>query len=222
MKILLIENEEDLAFFIKKSLESAAFAVDLAPDSKTGNQLFSLYDYDAAIIDINLSEENGIEICKKIRSKSKNYPIIMLGTTGEIDEKIEALNSGADDYLTKPFHTSELIAKIRVFMRREAMKIASDRLSHRDIELDLGRYKATKNGKEIPLRKKEFGLLEYFLRNPGMVLSRNMILEHVWDTNADPFTNTVDVHVRLLRKKLEDNSDDKLIRTVHGMGYCLD
>jgi len=221
MRVLIIEDEEDIASFIKKGLEAENFVVDVALEGEKGRFLALTNEYDLVILDIKLPDIDGIEVCRKIREKKKTVPVIMLTVKTDVKSKVEALNIGADDYLTKPFAFEELLARIRALLRREKTTIG-DTLKVADLFLDTKSHSVKRAGRLIDLSKKEFVLLEYFMRNPGTVLTRSMILEHVWDMNADPFTNTVDVHVRLLRKKIDEGHRRKFIRTVHGYGYKLE
>jgi DNA-binding response OmpR family regulator len=222
MKILLIEDEREIANFIMNGLRAEHFTVDWAATGTKGLMWAKVNGYDLAILDINLGNgESGIDICEAIRRRGKTFPIIMLSVTNDAHTKIQALNIGADDYLTKPFFVAELLARVRALLRREK-KLTGPKLVIADLEMDTLAHKVTRGGKEIKLNRKEYTLLEYFMRNGGTTLTRGMILEHVWDMNADPFTNTVDVHVRFLRAKIDDGQEHKLIKTVHGYGYKME
>jgi two-component system OmpR family response regulator len=222
MKILLIEDEKEIANFIMNGLRAEHFAVDWAETGAKGLMWAKVNAYDLAVIDINLgSGESGIDICEAIRAKGRTFPIIMLSVINDAHTKIEALNIGADDYLTKPFFVAELIARIRALLRREK-KLTGPKLIIADLEMDTLAHTVSRAGKDIRLNRKEFSLLEYFMRNAGTTLTRGMILEHVWDINADPFTNTVDVHVRFLRAKIDEGHKQRLIKTVHGYGYKIE
>ncbi len=221
MRILVIEDEKGISNFIKKGLEAEYFTVDTAFDGEEGLNLAQINEYDVIVLDIRLPKKNGIEVCKELRKENSSVPIIMLTVEGDVKIKVETLNAGADDYLVKPFSLEELIARIRALLRREK-KITGDVLQIDDLVLDTVSHKVKRGEKEINLSRKEFALLEYLMRNPGVVLTRGMILEHVWDMNADPFTNTVDVHIRFLRKKIDEGFKKKLIKTVHGSGYKIE
>lgn len=221
MKILLIEDEEEIALFTKKGLESELFTVDVVHDGIKGENMALINDYDILIIDHNLPGKNGIEICDFLRKTGKKYPIIILTAENDMEKKISAFNCGANDYLTKPFAIEELVARSRALLRPQHLN-SNTEFSHKDLTIDLKKHTATRAQKTLNLRKKELALLEYFMRNPETILTRSMILEHVWDTNADPFTNTVDVHIRALRQKLNfESSLEPLIETVRGVGYKL-
>jgi DNA-binding response OmpR family regulator len=220
MRVLIVEDENEIASFIKKGLEAAYFVVDVALDGENGLWLARTNDYDAVILDIKLPKMDGLEVCRELRKEKKDVPIIMLTVKNDTETKVECLNTGADDYLTKPFSFEELLARIRALLRREK-NIKGDKFKIHDLELDTMSHKVIRAGKLVNLSKKEFALLEYFMRNPGTVLTRSMILEHVWDMNADPFTNTVDVHIKFLREKINKGHREKLINTVHGCGYVI-
>jgi DNA-binding response OmpR family regulator len=222
MRILLIEDEPEIAQFIINGLKAERFAVDWAANGTKGLYWAKVNAYDLAILDINLgNNESGLDICEEIRKKGKTFPVIMLSVTNDAQTKIKALNIGADDYLTKPFFVAELLARVRALLRREK-KLTGPKLRIDDLEMDTIAHSITRAGKEIRLNRKEFTLLEYFMRNAGTTLTRGMILEHVWDINADPFTNTVDVHVRFLRSKIDEGHKKKLLKTVHGYGYKME
>lgn len=222
MRILLVEDEANIANFITTGLKAENFAIDWTDKAEKGILWAKVNPYDLGILDINLGTGgNGLDVCRAAREKGKNFPIIMLSVTNDTTTKIEALNIGADDYLTKPFSIAELIARIRALLRREK-KITGPKLTLGDLEMDTLAHRVTRAGKTIDLNKKEFALLEYLMRNQGTTLTRSMILEHVWDINADPFTNTVDVHIRFLRAKIDDGNKKKLLKTVHGYGYKIE
>ena len=220
MKVLVIEDEVEISKFIKKGLEAEAFVVDVAFDGEEGVQLAVINVYDVIILDFYLPKMNGMKVARRIRESKESVPIIVLTVEIDIENKVEML-SLCDDYITKPFSLQELIARIRAITRRGVL-IQNDLLEVGDICMDVKAYKVSRAGKSIELRNKEFALLEYFLRNPGIVLSRGMILENVWDMNVDPFTNTVDVHIRLLRQKIDNDFRKKMIKTVPKRGYKLE
>jgi DNA-binding response OmpR family regulator len=217
-----MEDDKNIADFIINALKNEHFAIDYVDNAERGLFLGKVNPYDIGIFDIRLAGEgSGLMALEEIRAKKKTFPIIILSVTNDIQIKINALNLGADDYLTKPFSISELLARIRALLRREKT-IIQDTLSVADLMLDIRSHKVFRANKEIKLNRKEFSLLEYLMRNSGTVLTRNMILDHVWDMNADMFTNTVDVHIRFLREKIDDNHKKKLLKTVHGCGYKID
>ena len=221
MRILIIEEEWEIASFIKKGLSAERFVVDTADSGEEGIKLAKLNQYDLAIIDINLPKIDGIEVCKNLREDKKTFPIIMLRVKNESETKIQVLNIGADDYLSSPFSFEELLAIVRALLRRQK-NIVGPKLKVDDLEMDILSHTVTRAGKPIELSRKEFTLLEYLMRNDGLTLTRNMILEHVWDMNADPFTNTVDVHVKFLRDKIDKGHKKKLLHTIRGYGYKME
>ena len=219
MRILLVEDDADLADGIIKNLREERFAVDWVTSGEKGIALGKINAYDCAVVDVALAGEmTGLDVCKAVRDRGQTYPILMLSGTRDAPTKVKALNLGADDYLTKPFVFAELSARIRALLRRERT-IATPVITIGDVVLDTLRHTATHCGNPLSLNRKEFTLLEYFMRNSGTVLTRGMILEHVWDSSTDQFTNTVDVHVRFLRRKLGEDRRRKLIHTIHGYGY---
>ena len=221
MRILLIEDQRQIADFIIKGLRAERFAVDWADTAEKGTGWVNINAYDLGIFDVRLPNMSGIEACKLIRSKGETFPVIILSVMQDAFTKVDALNGGADDYLQKPFFLAELIARVRALLRR-GTKVENPVIKFADLLVDTIHHTALRAGQPIPLNRKEFGLLEYFVRNPRVTLTREMILEHVWDANVDPFTNTVDVHVRYLREKIDGNYPEKLIKTVHGYGYKLE
>jgi len=219
MKILVVEDEKNVAAFLKKGLEEESYTVDIAEDGPTGLSLVASSAYDLAIVDIMLPGFSGIKVCKRLRERGIKMPILLLTAIDSVESKVEGLESGADDYLTKPFAFSELLARIKALMRR-----SSDTLSELfldDLRLDLLTRRVYRDNKEIILTPKEFSLLEYLLRNKGKVLSRAEIIENVWGYNFDPATNIIDVHIRFLREKVDAGFHKKLIHTVRGAGYVL-
>lgn len=221
MRLLIVEDEKKIASFLKSNLEAELFAVDIATDGDQGSFMARSNDYDLIILDNGLPKKNGFEVCTEIRNEGKHMPILMLSVEASSTFKVRLLNAGADDYMTKPFTLSELLARIRALMRRP-QKVLGDMLTLDTLILDAERYIVTRNEKEIYLPRKEFALLEYMLRNQGKALSRGMIMEHVWDENADPFSNTIESHILSLRKKIDTPGETKLIHTLPGRGYILD
>ena len=220
MRILLIEDDKEIIDFLKRSLEAENFVVDTAEDGEKGSFEARTNDYDLIILDVNLPKKGGGYVCKEIRSKGKNTPILMLSVDSEVDTKVKCLNDGADDYLSKPFSFEELLARIKALLRRPK-EVANEILKIDDLVLDKNRQVVTRANKEIYLTRKEFALLEYLMKNQGRVMSRAMIMEHVWDINADPFSNTVEMHIFNLRKKIDGNSKKKIIHTMPGRGYRI-
>lgn len=218
MRILVIEDDKDIGEFLEASLKSELYSVDLANDGETGSFMARTNEYDLIILDYALPKKDGKEVCKEIREAGKSVPIIMLTVQSELPDKIEMLNLGADDYMTKPFSFDELLARSRAVMRRPK-QIQSDVLQLDDLKVDSIRYRVYRGEKEIVLTRKEFQLLEYLLRNRENVVSRGMIMEHVWDKHGDIFSNTIETHILNLRKKIEDAGKRRLIHTVPGRGY---
>jgi DNA-binding response OmpR family regulator len=218
MKILIIEDEKLIADNIKAGLEQHRFAVDVAYSGEDGYGLIGDSDYDVIIMDLMLPNMQGEELCRKLRMEKNEAFIIMLTAKKQLGNIIEGLNIGADDYITKPFEFTELLARIRALIRRSS-KNKDNVLSYREIKLDLDKEQVFIEGREIVLTKKEFMILEYLLRHKGQLISRNQLLEHAWDMNVDIFTNVVDTHIKNLRKKL-GNAGNYII-TTYGSGYRI-
>ena len=220
MRLLIIEDEKKVAGFIKKGLEEETYVVDVAYDGEEGLLLAQQGEYDLIILDLMLPVIDGLEVLSRLRAEKNDVPIILLTAKDSVEEKVTGLNKGADDYLTKPFAFSELMARIRVLLRRGKVETKTE-LQIDNLTLDLLSHKVKRNGEEIELTGKEYSLLEYFLRNQGKVLTRTMIAEHVWDYNFDTFTNVIDVYVNHLRKKIDKNYPKKLLHTLRGVGYIM-
>lgn len=220
MRILLVEDSKEIVNFLKPSLEAELFAVDVAEDGERGSSLGRTNDYDLIILDNILPKKSGLDVLREIRAKGKNTPIVVLSVKSEATTKVELLNAGADDYLSKPFSLEELLARIRALLRRPK-QIEGDILTIDDLSLDIKKQTVTRGRKDIYLTRKEYMLLEYLLRNKGIVLSRGMIMEHVWDMSVDPFSNTIESHILSLRRKIDRPNKKKLIYTVSGRGYKL-
>ncbi len=220
MRILIIEDEKEIINFLKPSLEAENFIVDAVEDGEAGSFVARTNDYDLIILDIGLPKKEGYQVCQEIREDGKKMPIIMLSVKSEVRTKVELLSIGADDYLTKPFSFEELLARIKALLRRP-QKIEEAVLQLNDLSLDIASQIVQCGEKEIYLTRKEFALLEYLMKNQGKVLSRGMIMEHVWDMNADPFSNTIETHILNLRRKIERRNAKRLIHTVPGRGYKI-
>lgn len=220
MKILLIEDEKKILNFIKKGLEEENYIVDSALNGKEGFEMGISIQYDLIIMDVMLPYINGFELCKKFRENGINTPILMLTVRDSVEDKVKGLDSGADDYLTKPFAFEELLARIRVLLRKRNM-VEKSVLKVDDLEMDLVSHKVKRGGKEIILTSKEYALLEYLLRNKGKIVTRTMIYQNVWDISFDTGTNVIDVFVNYLRKKIDVDGAKKLIHTIRGKGYIL-
>ena len=216
MRVLVIEDEHKIANAIKKGLEQESFAVDTVYDGDSGFDLASTESYDAIILDLMLPGKDGMVICKELRDEGNHTPILILTARGELNDKVEGLNSGADDYLVKPFAFAELLARVKALIRRPHDNFVS-KLEAEDLTLDPTTYEVKRKGREIPLSRKEFALLEYLLRNKGKVVTKNQIIQSVWDYEAEILPNTVEVFIGYLRNKIGKG----LIKTVRGFGYKL-
>jgi two-component system copper resistance phosphate regulon response regulator CusR len=220
MNILLIEDEPEVAHFIKTGLEEQEHTVTLLHDGKSGQALAIEKDFDLLILDIILPGSNGLQICSNVREHKKDMPILMLTALGTVTDKVLGLENGADDYMTKPFHFDELLARIKALTRRQTAT-SGKTYKVADLELNSSNKTVSRNGKEILLTTKEFVLLEVLMANTNKVLSRKYIAEQVWGINFDRGTNHIDVYINYLRTKIDKNHSQKLIHTVIGMGYVL-
>ena len=220
MRVLVVEDERKVAQFIKKGLEEEGYAVDLAFDGEEGLHMALDRVHDLILLDISLPKMDGLRVLKKLREEKLATPVLLLTVRAAIEDKVLGLDSGADDYLTKPFAFQELLARIRALLRRKA-EAGPPLLRFADLILDPARRLVTRGEEKIELTSKEFSLLEYFLRNPGRVLTRAMISEHVWDYDFDTESNVIDVYVNYLRRKIDSGREKKLIHTVRGAGYVL-
>ena len=221
MRILVVEDEEKLAGILARGLKAEGYAVEVAHKAETGLALALVTHFDLIILDLLLPDFSGTHLLRQLRQQRRDIPVLVLTARGEIDVKAENFEAGADDYLTKPFAFAELIMRVRALLRRGPAVTAST-LKAADLELDRLTHQVKRNGQRVELSPKEFSLLEYFLLNSGRVLSRSMIIERVWDQSFEGLTNIVDVYVRQLRLKIDENFEPKLIRTVRGLGYALD
>ena len=222
MNILLIEDDLRVADLIKRGLEEQSFSLTLAYDGEMGLKLAISNEYDLIITDIVLPKINGIDLCKEIRSKKPNMPIIMLTALGTTDDKVEGFDAGADDYLVKPFDFRELLVRIRALLNRKNNPFKTNNpIEYADVEMNLQTKTVKRAGKEIQLTPKEFNLLKYMLENRERVLSRAEIAEHVWDTHFDTGTNFIDVYISYLRNKIDRNFESRLIHTKPGMGFIF-
>jgi DNA-binding response OmpR family regulator len=220
MRILVVEDEKRIADFLGRGLESAGYAVDHALDGRSALDLVHTTEYDLIVLDLGLPDIDGMDVLQKIRNRKASPPVLILSARGAVDDRVKGLEQGADDYLTKPFAFVELLARVRVLMRRG--QPIPERLQVGDLTLDCIRRRVTRSGEVIELAPKEFSILEYMMRNRGRPLSRTMIVEHVWDMDYDGLTNIVDVYIRHLRTKIDDKYAAKLIHTVRGIGYMLE
>ena len=223
MRILIVEDERRLAQFLKKGFEAESMAVDVALDGNEGAALACEADYDAIVLDLMLPGKDGIEVLKEVRGAGKSTPILILSARGEVEDRILGLNLGADDFLPKPFAFAEVLARVRALMRRPAADgERGSELHVDDLSVDLLTRKVKRAERDIDLTNKEFQLLEYLVRHKNRVLSRVLIIEHIWDMQFDGGTNIVDVVINRLRRKIDDGARHPLIRTVRGVGYVLE
>ncbi|MGE0560587.1 MAG: response regulator transcription factor [Flavobacteriales bacterium] len=222
INILVVEDEPKVASFIKRGLEEKGFLVDIAYDGNIGKKMFNSNIYNLIILDVNLPLKNGIELCKEIRLKNVKIPILMLTALGTTEDKLTGFDSGADDYLIKPFEFRELLARIKSLLKRNSnIESGSNLLTFLNLEMNLDNYEVKRDNINIELTQKEFALLEYLIRNKGRVLTRLDIAEKVWDISFDTGTNVIDVYVNFLRKKIDKDFSPKLIHTQTGIGYVL-
>ncbi len=219
MRILVVEDDPDVTSFIKKGLREERYAVDVASEGEEALRLARGTSYDLIILDIMLPKLDGLEVCRRLRADRQRAPILLLTARDAIEDKVTGLESGADDYLTKPFAFAELLARVRALLRRGGAPLS--RLQAADLALDPVAHRVWRSGKEITLTTKEYAILEYLLRNANHVLTRTAIIEHVWDIHYESVTNIVDVHIRSLRAKIDRDFAPPLIQTVRGVGYML-
>jgi DNA-binding response OmpR family regulator len=220
MRALIVEDEMKLADIIARGLKAESFAVDVASDGGQGLELASSYAYDVIILDIMLPVLSGTQLLEHIREKNRQVPILMLTAKDSVADKVKHMEAGADDYLTKPFSFSELLVRIRALLRRAPVQ-RTDIFTMRDLEFDRLAHQVKRAGKRIDISAKEYALLEYLILNAGRILSRSMIIDHVWDQSFEGLTNIVDVYIRQLRIKIDEGHDIKLIKTIRGVGYTL-
>jgi two-component system OmpR family response regulator len=221
MRILLVEDDLKIASFILKGLKEAGFAVDHAPDGEEGLHLALNEPCDAAIIDIMLPKLDGLSLIEELRRQKVNAPVIILSAKRSVDDRVKGLQKGGDDYLTKPFAFSELLARVQALIRRSTGASEPTGLAVGDLSINLLTREVIRGGKKIDLQPREFALLEYLMRNAGKVVSKTMIMEHVWDYNFDPQTNVVEARICRLRDKIDKDFGVKLIQTIRGAGYAL-
>jgi two-component system OmpR family response regulator len=221
MRILVVEDDKKIASFVQNGLRQAGFAVDHAANGDEGLHLALTVPYDAAVVDVMLPIRDGLSMIEQIRQRKINTPVIILSAKRTVDERVYGLQIGGDDYMIKPFAFSELLARIQGLIRRSTGAAESTRVSAGNLTIDLLKREATLSGKVIDLQPREFSLLEFLMRNAGRIVSKTMILEHIWDYSFDPQTNVVDVLICRLRSKLDKEGVQKIIRTVRGAGYVL-
>lgn len=222
MKLLVVEDEPKIGSYLRQGLAEAGFVVDLVHTGLDGHHLAMTESYDLVILDVMLPDIEGWQILKSLREAGKKVPVLFLTARDSVDDRVKGLELGADDYLVKPFAFSELLARVRTLLRRGSVSVLSEVLQLADLDIDLARHKVIRAGNRNKLTTKEFALLELLMRRKGEVLTRSLIASQVWDMNFDSDTNIVDVAIRRLRSKIDDNFEVKLIHTVRGMGYVLD
>ncbi len=220
MRVLVVEDDDVIAGFVGKGLEEEGHAVDRAADGDEALDWCAVADYDTIILDIMLPRRDGVDVCRTLRARGNRTPILMLTAKDAVDDRVRGLDSGADDYLVKPFAFAELLARLRALSRREPQLLGTI-LEVGDLRLDTVSREVTRSGNSISLTNKEYLLLEYLMRHPNQVLTRAMIGEHIWNYDFDNVTNVIDVHIRYLRRKIDDPYETKLIQTVRGAGYRI-
>ncbi|HAM70286.1 MAG TPA: DNA-binding response regulator [Verrucomicrobiales bacterium] len=221
MRILVVEDDKKIASFVVSGLKQAGFAVDHSGDGEEALALARSAPYDAAVLDLMLPKRDGLSLLQILRREGIRMPIIILSAKASLDDRIRGLQAGGDDYLTKPFAFSELLARVQALIRRASQSTEPTRLTFADLTIDLLSREVTRGTERIELQAREFALLEYLMRNPGRVVTKTMILEHVWDYSFDPQTNVVDVLVHRLRSKIDKDFPVKLVHTLRGVGYVL-
>ena len=221
MRVLIVEDDPKIASFVAKGLKQAGYAVDRAANGQAGLELARSAPYDVAIVDIMLPRLDGLSLIERLRAEGVRTPVLILSARHSVDDKVRGFQTGGDDYLTKPFSFEELQARVQALIRRATMSVPASRLEVGDLSLDLARREVRRGERLLELQPREYSLLEYLLRNTGMVVSKTMILEHVWDYHFDPQTNVVDVLVHRLRAKIDEGFEPKLLHTVRGVGYVL-
>jgi DNA-binding response OmpR family regulator len=220
MRILIVDDDRRLCAVIKRGLLEETYAVDLAYDGEEGEYLAEVNPYDLIILDIMLPAKNGVEVCQELRAKKVNTPILMLTAKDTVEDRVRGLDTGADDYLVKPFAFSELLARLRALMRREGLPKSAE-LHVGDLALNTLTRQVRRGQRPVELTTKEYVILEYFMRHPNVVVTRTMIEEHAWDYDFDSLSNLVDVYIRRIRRKIDNEGENSLIQTVRGAGYRL-
>lgn len=222
MRILLAEDDKRIARFIQKGLKENAYAVDRVENGEDALYQIDVNEYDVAILDVMIPKKNGFEVCEEIRKSGNNLPILMLTAKDTVEDRIHGLDTGADDYLTKPFEFGELLARLRALLRRPRSEMLPTKISIGELEIDTRSQTAKGKGENIVLTTKEYALLQYFARNIGRVIGREEISEHVWDENFDPFSNLIEVYVNRLRQKISNKVSSPTLNTRRGAGYILE
>ena len=220
MRVLVVEDDQRLAAVLRQGLKEQGYGVDLAADATQGFDMAMAYEYDAMLLDVMLPGRSGLDVLRDLRERGSRSPILVLSARSAVGDRIRGLDLGADDYLSKPFEFQELLARLRAITRRPAVEPRTT-LKAGDLEMDVARREVSRGGRPLDLTTREFALLEYFLRKKGLLLTRSMILDHVWDSDYDGGSNLVEVYVNYLRRKTEQNDAPRLIHTVRGAGYVL-
>jgi DNA-binding response OmpR family regulator len=220
VRILVAEDDRPVASFLKKGLEAEHYAVDIVPDGQEALYMAEEYDYDLVLLDLVLPKMDGLQVLRQIRNRKKNLPVLVLTGRSRVEDRVKGLDLGADDYMVKPFAFRELTARVRALLRRGDIP-ADFRLQVEDLEMSMVERTVRRGERKIELTPKEFGLLEYLMRNQGRAVSRPMIIEHVWNFSFDTMTNVVDVYINYLRKKVDGGETQRLIHTVRGVGYRI-
>lgn len=220
MRILIVDDDRRLVGIIRRGMLEEGYAADVAYDGEEGGYLAEINPYDLIILDIMMPKKDGVEVCRNLRAKGINVPILMLTAKDAVEDRVKGLDAGADDYLVKPFAFNELAARVRALLRREA-KTKSPELRVGDLVLNTVTRQVRRGDREIELTTKEYAILEYFMRHPNAVITRTMIEEHAWDYDFDSFSNLVDVYIRRIRRKIDRDGEESLIQTVRGAGYRL-
>ena len=221
MHILVVEDEQRIAAFIKRGLEEEQYVADVAYDGEEALDWAETVDYDLVVLDVLLPKKDGIQVCRELRGRGSKVPILMLTARDAVEDRVRGLDSGADDYLIKPFAFQELLARVRALLRRRG-ESKTTRLQVGDLILDTLTHRATRGGRDIELTAREYALLEFLMRHPGQVLSRTQIADHVWGYDFFTTSNVVDVYVSYLRRKIDDGFEDQLLKTVRGAGYRIE
>jgi two-component system copper resistance phosphate regulon response regulator CusR len=220
MRVLLVEDDPRIARFVSRGLREQTYAVDVASDGDDALYKASVNDYDAVVLDVMIPGRDGFEVCRELRAAGSGVPVIMLTARDAVEDRVEGLDSGADDYLTKPFEVAELLARLRALLRR-GKSVRAERVAVADLLIDTRAHAVSRAGRRVELTAKEYALLEYMARERGRVLTRTEIAEHVWDENFDPLSNLIDVNINRLRRKIDDGFPTPLIHTRRGEGYLL-
>jgi DNA-binding response OmpR family regulator len=220
MRVLVVEDEKKINRTVCQALREEAYAVDPAFDGEEGEELALVNTYDLIVLDIMLPQKNGVVLCRGLREHGITTPILMLTARDTVEDRVQGLDSGADDYLVKPFFMDELLARVRALLRRDTA-VKTPRLQLADLVVDTSSHRVSRGGASIELTSKEYAMLEYFIRNPDQVLTRTMISEHVWDEEFDSLSNIIDVYIRRLRRKVDEGFQPRLLHTIRGSGYLL-